>query len=112
VGVLSRLTIKHNDLVSQVCSHDEIVLHDECSSLGLHDPTLHDLSGNDTLLGVQVRGWLIDKVDIARLSEGKYNSNALQFTTGQILNVLIEQGHNVQWHKHFSFEDGGCPCSL
>jgi len=93
--VLGRLTVEHDDLVSQVGSHDEIVLHNERSSLRRHDPTLNDLSADDALFGVQVRRGLVDKVDITRLSQGEHNSNALQFTTRQVLNVLIEQGHNA-----------------
>ena len=39
----ARFTIIDNDPVCQVCGHDEIVLHNECCLLGMHDEALDHL---------------------------------------------------------------------
>lgn len=68
VGVFGWNTIEENDLVGHVGSHNEIVLNNEGSTLGRHNPSLHDLGGNDTLFGVEIGTWLINEINIAALS--------------------------------------------
>ncbi len=54
VSINTRLAVKDNDLVSEIGSHDEIVLDDEGGLLGVHDESLDDTAGNDTLFGVEI----------------------------------------------------------
>jgi len=67
-SVLGWDSIEQDDLVSHVGGHDEIVLNNEGSTLGRHNPSLHDLGGNDTLFGVEIGTWLINEINIAALS--------------------------------------------
>lgn len=53
-GVDRGLTVEDDDAVGEVGSHGEIVLDDECRLLGVHDETLNDTRGDDTLLGVKI----------------------------------------------------------
>jgi len=48
------LAIKDNDAVGEVRGHDEIVLDNKGSLLGVHDEALDDASSNDTLFGVEI----------------------------------------------------------
>lgn len=57
----------------QVGGHDEIVLDNECGLLGVHDETLDDSRGNDTLLGVEISRWLVDEVDVGWDAETRRN---------------------------------------
>lgn len=59
-GLNTGSAIVHNDAIGQVCGHDEIVLDDEGSLLGVHDKAFDDFRGGDTLLGIQVSRRLID----------------------------------------------------
>lgn len=54
MSVDTGLAVEDNDTVGKVGGHDEIVLDDEGSLLGVHDETLDDTRGNDTLLGIEV----------------------------------------------------------
>ena len=53
-GLHAWLTIIHNDSVSQVSGHNEVVLHHEGSLLGMHDKALDHLGGGNALLTIQV----------------------------------------------------------
>jgi len=64
------------------------------------------------LLRVEVSGRLIDKVDIARLSESQNDSNALQLTTGQVLDFLVEQNVDLERQEDLSLEQRCLPTSL
>ena len=44
-----RFTIIHNNTISQIGSHNEIVLHNKTGLLGVEDEPLDDLGGNQTL---------------------------------------------------------------
>lgn len=96
VRVDTRLAIEDNDSISQVGSHDEIVLDDEGSLLGVHDISLDDTRSNNTLLGVKIGRRLVDEVDISGHTKGKNDSNTLQFTTGQVLNFLVNKVIELQ----------------
>lgn len=91
------LTVKDNDTVGKVGGHDEIVLDDEGGLLRVHDETLDDPGGNDTLLGVEVCRRLIDQVDIGWDTQGQDNGNTLQLTTRQVLDLLVDEVVHLQW---------------
>lgn len=80
-SVLCRLAVKHNDLISHVSRHNEIVFDYKCCSLGAHNPSLHDFGGNHTLLGVEVGRRFIDQEQIARLRKRQHNSHALELSS-------------------------------
>ena len=63
-GINRRLTIKDNDAICQISRHDEIMLNDEGSLLGVHDEAFDDAGSDDTLFGVEVSAWLVDEVDV------------------------------------------------
>ena len=90
-GFLSWFTIIHNNAICEVGGHDEIMFYDERGLLGVQDESLDDARGDDTLFDIQVRGRFIDKVDLSGLTQGQCQSNALQLTTGKMLNILIEE---------------------
>lgn len=79
----SRCTVKHNDSVRKIRGHDEIVLDNKCRTFRTHDKLLDDFTGNDTLLGIEVRRGFVDKEDVGWDTEHEDNSNSLQLTTGQ-----------------------------
>lgn len=91
VGVDTGLAVEDNDTVGKVGSHDEIVLDDEGRLLGVHDVSLDNTRCNDTLLGVEVGGRLVDEVNIGGDTKGKDDGYALQFTTGQVLDFLVNE---------------------
>jgi len=53
-GVDGWLAIEDDDTVGEVGRHDEVVLDDESGLLGVHDETLDDTCGDDTLFRVEV----------------------------------------------------------
>lgn len=91
VRVDTGLAVEDNDTVGQVSGHDEIVLDDKGSLLVVHDEALDDTRGNDTLLGVEVGRRLVNQVNVGRETESKDNGNTLQFTTGQVLDLLVDK---------------------
>lgn len=91
MGIDTRLAVKDNDAVSQVGGHDEIVLDDKGSLLVVHDEALDDARGNNTLLGVEVGRGLINQVDVGGETQREDNGNTLQFTTGQVLDLLVDE---------------------
>ena len=83
------LALKDDDPVRQVRGHDEVVLHDETGFLGVEDESLDDLGGHQSLLGVQVGRRLVDQVDVGRLAQTQGQGDALELTTGQILDLKL-----------------------
>lgn len=96
VCVNTGLSVKDNDTVGKVSRHDEIVLDDESSLLGVHDPSLDDLGSHNTLLGVEVGTGLVNDVDVGGLSEGQDNGDTLKFTTRQVLDVLVNKAVQLE----------------
>ena len=76
-GLDSRCTVKDDDSVGEISSHDEIVLDDESRSLRAHDKLLDHLTGDNTLFRVEVSGRLVDKEDIGRDTEDKTDGDSL-----------------------------------
>jgi hypothetical protein len=107
MSINTRLSIKDNDSVSEIGGHDEIVLDDESSLLGVHDESLDNTRGDDTLLGIEVGRGLVDEVNISRDTESKNNGNTLQFTTGQILDLLINEVIKLEGLNNVGLELGG-----
>ena len=64
--------------------------------LAVHDESLDDSGGDDTLLGVQVGRWLIDEVDVCGEAKSKDDGHALQLTTRQILDFLVDKVFDLQ----------------
>jgi len=62
----------------------------------VHDETLDDTGSNDTLLGIEVGTRLIDEVDIGRDTKSQDDSDTLQFTTGQVLDFLVDEVIHLQ----------------
>jgi len=85
------LTVEDDNAVGKISGHDEIVLDDEGSLLGVHDETLDDTRGDDTLLGVEVGGRLVNDVDVGGHAESEHNGDTLQLTTRQILDFLVDE---------------------
>ena len=50
----TRLAIEDNDTVGEIGGHDEIVLNDEGRLLSVHDKSLDDTAGHDTLFGIEI----------------------------------------------------------
>lgn len=98
------LTIKDNDTVSKVSGHDEIVLDNEGGLLGVHDETLDDTGSNNTLLGIEVSGRLVNEVDISWDTKGENDGNTLQFSSGQVLDLLVNEIIELQWLDDISLE--------
>lgn len=86
-----RLAVEDDDTVGKVGCHDEIVLDDEGGLLGVHDEALDDTRGDNTLLGIEVGGRLVDDVDVGGHTEGEHDGDTLQFTTGQVLHLLVDE---------------------
>jgi len=63
-----RTPLINNDLVSQVGCHDEIMLNNKCSFLGMKNESFDNLWGNNTLLWIKICTWFIDQIDICRLN--------------------------------------------
>lgn len=104
VGVDTGLTVKDNDAVGEVGGHDEIVLNDECCLLGVHNEALDDAGRNDTLLGVEVGRGLVDEVDVSGQAKSENNGDTLQFTTGQVLDFLVDEVVELQGLDNIGLE--------
>jgi len=85
------LTVEDDDAVGKVSGHDEIVLDNESGLLGVHDETLDDTRGDNTLLGVEVGGRLVDDVDVGGHAKSEHNGDTLQLTTRQVLDFLVDE---------------------
>jgi len=96
-GVHRGRAFEHDDPVSQVGRHDEVVLHDEARLLGVKNEALDDLGGDQTLLGIQVGGRLVHQVHVGGLAQAQRQSHSLQLSSRQILNFLIH--HVVDSHR-------------
>ena len=106
VGVDAGLAVEDDDPVGEVGGHDEVVLDDEGRLLGVHDEALDDARGDDTLLGVEVGRGLVDQVDVGGHAEGEHDGDALQLTTGQVLDLLVDEVVEVQGLDHVRLELG------
>ena len=58
------LALEHDDAVREVGRHDEVVLDDERSLLGVQDEALDDFARDDTLLGIQESGRIREQQDV------------------------------------------------
>lgn len=111
--VFRRHSIKHDDAVSEVRRHDEIVLDDKCSFLRVQNiPTrknnnvvvakkyfskytkpvcspLDDFCRVQTLFGVQVGRRFVDEVHISRFAQAQRKSDSLQLATGEVQHLNI-----------------------
>ena len=87
----TRFTIKHNDAIGEVGSHDEIVFDNEGGLLGVHNESFDNTRSDNTLFGVEVGGGLINQVDIGWDTEGENDSYSLQFSSGQVLYFLVDE---------------------
>mmetsp|Transcript_9373 Transcript_9373/g.28171 ORF Transcript_9373/g.28171 Transcript_9373/m.28171 type:complete len:354 (+) Transcript_9373:2157-3218(+) len=105
-GILGGCAIIHNHTVCKVGSHDEIVLHDECRLLAVHDESLDHLSGNNTLLGVQVGGGLVDEVHVGGHAQAHGDGHSLQLSSRQVLHLLVHQLLNPHGLHHVGHELG------
>ena len=85
------MAIEDDDSVREVRSHDEIVLDDESSLLGVHNEALDDAGRDDTLLGVEIGAWLVNEVDVGWHTESEYDGDTLQFTPGKVLHFLVNE---------------------
>lgn len=112
VGVKTGLSVKDNDTVSKVGGHDEIVLDDKGGLLVVHDETLNDTRGNDTLLGIKVGRGLVNQVDVSRETESQNNGNTLQFTTRQVLDFLVNEVVELERLDNVGLELGRQESSL
>src|SRR6201996_5390976 len=98
------LTVENNHSICQISCHYEIVFDDKGSLLRMHDKPLNDAGSNDTLFGIQICRWLINEIDISWNTKCQNNGNALQFTTRQILNFLINKIIHFERLIHVSLE--------
>lgn len=97
-------TLVHYYTVSKVGGHDKVVLDNEGSTLKVDDEAFDDLGCNDTLLGIEVGGGFVNKVDICRLTESKDDGYTLQFTTRQVCNFLVKNVLNGERLNDVSLE--------
>lgn len=95
-GIDGWLTIEDDNTVSKIGCHDEIVLDDKSRFLGMHDETLDDSCSDDTLLRVQVGAGFINYIDISWDAKSENYSNTLQFTTGKVLDFLVDEVINIE----------------
>mmetsp|Transcript_26675 Transcript_26675/g.74705 ORF Transcript_26675/g.74705 Transcript_26675/m.74705 type:complete len:450 (-) Transcript_26675:564-1913(-) len=80
----------HDHTIGQVCGHDEVMLHHECSLLAVHDEALDHLRAVDALLRIKVSARLVNEVHIGGLAQGQCNRKALQLSTRQSLNAVVD----------------------
>lgn len=109
ISLYSWRSAEDDDLIGQVGCHDEIMLDNERSSLGVHNPAFHDTSGKNTLFRVKVRRGFINQVQIARLGECDNQSDTLKLTTRQSLHLIVEKRLDIKRDEHFSTEERRIP---
>lgn len=61
-------TIETDNLICKICCHDKIVLDDKGTSFTADNPSLHNLSGKNSLFRIKISRWFIDKENITWLS--------------------------------------------
>ena len=59
-----------------------------------------NFSGDETLFGIEIRGRLVDEVDIGGLAQAQGNGDALQLSSRQVLNLLVDDVLDFQWLHH------------
>lgn len=93
--------LEDDDSVRQISGHDEIVLDDETGLFGVQDEAFQHLGSDQTLFGIEISRGFVDQVDVRRFAQAERQGGSLQFTSGQILNLLVhdvvhfEGSHNV-----------------
>mmetsp|Transcript_47634 Transcript_47634/g.120069 ORF Transcript_47634/g.120069 Transcript_47634/m.120069 type:complete len:424 (+) Transcript_47634:411-1682(+) len=100
----TRLSFVNNHAVCQVGRHDEVVLHNECCLLGMQDVPLQDARRHDTLLDVEIRGRLVDQVDVSGLAECQHQGDPLELTTAQGLHLVVGDLIDEHWLGDISLE--------
>ena len=60
----------------------EIVFDNKRRPLGTHDELLDDLTSVDTLLGIEVRRWLVNEQHIGGDTKDETDGNSLQLSSG------------------------------
>mmetsp|Transcript_15214 Transcript_15214/g.14789 ORF Transcript_15214/g.14789 Transcript_15214/m.14789 type:complete len:249 (-) Transcript_15214:864-1610(-) len=85
------------------------MLHNEGTSLRINDPPFHDFGATNSLLRVQVGARLIDQVDITGFPEGQHNGHTLELSSRQLLDLVVQQGLNVQRNQHFRLKQRSFP---
>ncbi len=101
-----------DDAVREVGGHDEVVLHDEGRLLRVQDEALDDLRRHDALLGVEVGRGLVDEVDVGGLAQAERERDALQLSAREVLDLLVDDGVEVQRLHHVAVELRVCVCLL
>lgn len=104
VSIDTRLSVKDNDTIGKIGGHDEIVLDNKGRLFGVHDESLDDSRGNDTLLGIEIGRRFINQVDIGGHTQGEDNGNTLQFTTGQVLDFLVDKVFELEGLDNIGLE--------
>ena len=87
----------HHNSIREIGGHDEVVLHNKGGLLAVHDESLDDLSAIDTLLRIQVRAGLIDKVHVCRFTECQNDGKTLQLATRKRLDTVVDDIFDHQW---------------
>jgi len=74
-------TLETDNFIGEVSGHNEIMLYDESALFAAQNPSLDNFSSNNSLLRIQVSRWLINKENVARLSETKHDSDSLKLSS-------------------------------
>ena len=90
----------------QVGGHDEVVLHNEASLLGVEDEPLDHLGRHQSLLTVQVGRGLINQIDIGWLAETQGHGDSLELASGEVLNLLVNDVIYPQWPHDIRYKLG------
>lgn len=77
--------------VSEVCGHQKVVLDDKGGLLRVHDKAFDDPGCHYPLLRIKIGTGFIDEVDVSWNTKCKHDGDTLKFTTGQILDFLIDK---------------------
>lgn len=88
----ARLAVVDDDSVGEVGRHDKVVLDNKGGLFGVDDEALDHLGGDDALLRVEVRGRLVDEVNVGGLAEAEHERDALKLSSRQVLHLLVDNG--------------------
>ena len=86
----------HDDTISKICGHNNVMLDDHCRLLRVKNETFNDLRCLNTLFRIKICTRLVNQVNISRLSKSKNQRNTLELTTREGLHILID--NVVQTH--------------
>jgi hypothetical protein len=97
----SGLTVENADEVGQVIQNGQIVLDNNNILLTngdilVSEETADGASGVETLLNVEVRGRLVEHIDVGLLDANNSNSETLQFTTRKSLDITVQNGAELE----------------